>query len=74
MQLPTLGHEGARGEPNFLFKWIIPEKIHTLPTEDIHAIWKGRRRGGGGGHLLLIIGKCTRISGEGLDVFWDDTK
>jgi hypothetical protein len=31
-------------------KWVVPAKIHTPPTEEISAVWRGR-----GDKLFLII-------------------
>jgi hypothetical protein len=61
-------------------KWVIPEKIHTLPTAEISA----NRRGKGEKKLFLIIvnvlghpkgvGGLTSnfLRGGGMDVFWNE--
>jgi hypothetical protein len=63
-----------------LFEWVVPEKIHTPPTQEISAV----RRGGGETKLFLIIvnvlghlkgvGGLTSnfLRGGGMDVFWND--
>ena len=47
-------------------KWVIPEKIHTSPTEEISAIW------GGGGENVLRCPKggevCRDVSLIKLDL------
>ena len=60
-------------------QWVVPEKIHTPPTEEISAVWRGR-----GEKLFLIIvnvlghpkgvGGLTSyfLRGGGMDVFWND--
>ena len=60
-------------------KWVVPEKIHTPPTEDISAVRRGR-----GEKIVSDNSKCIRTSegGRGLtsyflrggdmDVFWND--
>ena len=65
---------------NTFLEWVVPEKIHTPPTEEISAI----RRGGGEKKLFLIIvnvlghpkgvGGLTSyfLHGGGMDVFWND--
>jgi hypothetical protein len=61
------------------FYWVIPEKIHTLPTEEISAV----RRGGETKLFLIIVnvlghpkgvGGLTSnfLCGGGMDVFWND--
>ena len=59
--------------------WVVPEKIHTSPTEEISAIRRGR-----GKKLFLIIvnvlvhpkevGGSTSyfLCGGGMDLFWND--
>jgi hypothetical protein len=63
----------------YSFKWVIPEKIHTPPTEEISAV-----RRGSGEKIVSDNSKCIRTSegGRGLtsnflheagtDVFWND--
>ena len=59
--------------------WVIPEKIHTPPTEEISAV----RRGGEKKLCLIIVnvlghpkgvGRLTSyfLRGGGMDVFWND--
>ena len=31
------------GVPHTPKKWVVPEKIHTRPTEEIPAIWRGEK-------------------------------
>jgi hypothetical protein len=59
--------------------WVVPEKIHTPPTEEISAVRRGK-----GEKLFLIIvnvlghpkgvGVLTSnfLCGGGMDVFWND--
>jgi hypothetical protein len=60
-------------------KWVVPEKIHTPPTEEISAV----RRGKGAkivsdntnvlGHPKGIGGLISYfLRGGGMDVFWND--
>jgi hypothetical protein len=57
--------------------WVVPEKIHTPPVEEISAVRKG----------ISDISKCIRTSkrgrglisnflcgGRGMDVFWNDSE
>jgi hypothetical protein len=60
-------------------KWVIPEKIHTPPTEEISAVQWGR-----GEKIVSDNNKCIRTSegvgrltsyflrGGGMDVLWND--
>ena len=60
-------------------QWVVPENIHTPPTEEISAVRRGR-----GEKLFLIIvnvlghpkgvGGLTSyfLRGGGMDVFWND--
>jgi hypothetical protein len=59
--------------------WVVPEKIHTPPTEEISAVRRGR-----GEKIVSDNSKCIRTSergrgvnflfppGGGMDVFWND--
>jgi hypothetical protein len=59
-------------------QWVVPEKIHTPPTEEISAVRRGEKK------LFLIIvnvlghpkgvGGLTSyfVRGGGMDVFWND--
>jgi hypothetical protein len=59
-------------------QWVVPEKIHTPPTEEISAVRRGEKK------LFLIIvnvlghpkgvGGLTSffLRGVGMDVFWND--
>ena len=64
---------------DFRFNGLVPEQIHTLPTEEISAV----RRGGGRKFFLIIhsvlghpkgVGGLTSnfLRGGGMDVFWND--
>jgi hypothetical protein len=33
----------------YLVEWVIPEKIHTPPTEEISAVWRGEKLVSDGG-------------------------
>jgi hypothetical protein len=60
---------------------VIPEKIHTLPTEEISAVRRGR-----GEKIVSDNSKCITVGhpkgvggltsyflcGGGMDVFWND--
>jgi hypothetical protein len=60
-------------------QWVIPEKIHIPPTEEISAVRRGR-----GEKIVSDNSKCIRTSkggrgvnfyflrGGGMDVFWND--
>jgi hypothetical protein len=58
-------------------QWVVPEKVHTPPTEEISAV--RRRRGE---KIVSDNSKCIRTSEGGLtsyflrrggmDVFWND--
>ena len=60
-------------------QWVVPEKIHTPPTEEISAVRRGR-----GEKIVSDNSKCIRTSeggrgltsyflrGGGMDVFWND--
>jgi hypothetical protein len=65
---------------NRTVQWVVPEKIHTLPTEEISAVrrWRGEK-------IVSDNRKCIRTSeggrgvnflnflrGGGMDVFWND--
>jgi hypothetical protein len=62
-----------------LIQWVVPEKIHTPPTEEISAVRRGR-----GEKIVSDNSKCIRTSkgvggltsyflrGGGMDVFWND--
>jgi hypothetical protein len=43
--------------------WVVPEKIHTPPTEDISAVRRGR-----GGKIVSDNSKCIRTSEGGRGV------
>jgi hypothetical protein len=57
--------------------WVVPEKIHTPPTEEISAVRRGDK-------IVSDNSKCIRTSeggrgvnsnflrGGGMDVFWND--
>ena len=57
--------------------WVVPEKIHTPPTEEFSAVRRGR-----GEKIVSDNSKCIRTSeggltsyflrGGGMDVFWND--
>jgi hypothetical protein len=59
--------------------WVVPEKIHTPPTEEISAVRRGR-----GDKIVSDNSKCIRTSkgvggstsnflhGDGMNVFWND--
>jgi hypothetical protein len=61
------------------YNWIVQEKIHTPPTEEISAVRRGR-----GEKIVSDNSKCIRISeggigltsyflcGGGMDVFWNN--
>jgi hypothetical protein len=40
--------------------WVVPEKIHTPPTEEISAVWRGR-----GEKIISDNSKCIRTSDGG---------
>jgi hypothetical protein len=46
-----------------LFEWVVPEKIHTPPTEEISAVRRGR-----GDKIVSDNSKCTRTSEGGRGV------
>jgi hypothetical protein len=60
-------------------EWVVPEKIHTPPTDEISVVLRGR-----GEKMFLIIvsvlehpkgvGGLTSnfLHGGGMDVFWND--
>jgi hypothetical protein len=54
-------------------QWVVPETIHTPPTEEISAIWRGR-----GEKIVCDNSKYIRTSGVnflcggGMDIFWND--
>ena len=62
---------------NMMFRlaeeWVVPEKIHTPPTEEISAVRRGR-----GDKIVSDNNKCIRtltsnfLRGGGMDVFWND--
>ena len=43
-----------------LLKWVVPEKIHTPPTEEISAVRRGR-----GEKIVSDNSKCIRTSEGG---------
>jgi hypothetical protein len=43
--------------------WVVPEKIHTPPTEEISAVRRGR-----GGKIVSDNSKCIRTSEGGRGV------
>ena len=43
--------------------WVVPEKIHTPPTEEVSAVRRGR-----GEKIVSDNGKCIRTSGGGRGV------
>jgi hypothetical protein len=56
--------------------WVVPEKFHTPPTEEISAVGRGR-----GEKIVSDNSKCIRTSEGGrrvnflfppMDVFWND--
>ena len=59
-------------------EWVVPEKIHTPPTEEISAV----RRGRGDKTMIIVnvlghpkgVGGLTSnfLHGGGMDVFWND--
>jgi hypothetical protein len=46
--------------PSFYCYWIVPEKIHTLPKEEISAVQRGR-----GDKIVSDNSKCIRTSEGG---------
>ena len=64
---------------DYILHWVIPEKIHTPPTEGIYAVRRGR-----GEKIVSDNSKCSRTSEggrgltsnflreSGIDVFWND--
>ena len=62
-------------------QWVVPEKLHTSPTEEISAFQRGR-----GDNIVSDNSKCIRTSAAeggrgvkfqfppwgGMDVFWND--
>jgi hypothetical protein len=57
----------------FRLYWVVPEKIHTPPKEEIYVIRRGR-----GDKIVSDNNKCIRtltsnfLCGGGMDVFWND--
>jgi hypothetical protein len=45
------------------YNWVVPEKIHTPPTEEISAVRRGR-----GDKIVSDKGKCIRTSEGGRGV------
>ena len=68
-------HSWGRQAMSQIFRlyWVVPEKIHTPPKEEISVIRRGR-----GDKIVSDNNKCIRtltsnfLRGGGMDVFWND--
>jgi hypothetical protein len=57
-------NESVKGKYfSVISEWIIPEKIHTPPTEEISAVRRGR-----GEKIVCDNSKCIRTSEGGREV------
>jgi hypothetical protein len=60
---PKLGNAVIGLTVEFIIHWVVPEKIHTPPTEEISAVQRGR-----GEKIVSDNSKCIRTSEGGRGV------